>query len=374
MTRRLTLEVLAVTLVAVALSAPAWFSPPGWTPDGVVYETRVLELTGVSSVEARREAVAIGHGVVHGDGTRLTTSDVAENAHWYRRRVLLPAAAAVLSPVTGSRGLLDLAIGAYILLAAALFLLLRLRFAWAPAAIAIVAVIAFPPLRHYALRPLADGAGLLAVLVALLAMVMTVERSRWWLVLWVATIAVGSITKESISVAVLAAAVLAVRRARNAKWLLLTGLAAIAPALLLVKVSYWRELSGVTAEDFGRPVTESFVGVLENWLSAVAHLPLWDYEQQPLWALLLAAALLAFVLQRERTVPSQVMWATLIGSLVYLASLPNPTSLRLEFVLLPVAAYGIAGSCERFPLTRRLMTGSDDQGLLSIAPQRSQRS
>ncbi len=373
MARRLTLEALAMTLVAVALSAPAWFSPPGWTPDSVVYETRVLELTGVPSVEARREAVALGDGVVHSNGTRLTTRDVAENAHWYRRRVLLPAAAAVLSPVTGSRGLLDLAIGTYILLAAALFLLLRLRFALAPAAIATVAVITFPPLRNYALRPLADGAGLLAVLVALFAMVMTVERSRWWLVLWAGAIAVGSLTRESISVAVLAAAVLAVRRARNAKWLLLTGLAAIAPAMLLVKVSYWQQLAEVTADDFGRPVTERFGGVLENWLSAVAHLPLWDYEQQPLWALLLAAALLAFLLQRERTVPSQVMWATLIGSLVYLASLPNPTSLRLEFVLLPVAAYGIAKSCERLPVTRRFLTGPYDNGLLSIAPEGAQR-
>jgi hypothetical protein len=363
MVKRLTLEALVVTLAAVALSAPAWFAPPRWTPDSVVYEARALELTGVPSADARREAIAIGHGVVHLNGRRLTTNEVAQDEHWYRRRVLLPAAAALLQPVTGSRGLLDVAIGAYILLAPALFLLLRLRFARVPAAIATVAVMAFPPLTNYALRPLSDGAGLLAVLIALLAMVMTVERSRWWLGLWVAAIAVGSVTRESIAVPVLVAAVLTIRRVRNASWLLLTGLAAIAPAMLFIKISYWRQLSLVTAGDFGRPVTERFGPVLHSWLSAVAHLPLWDYEQQPLWTLLLAAALFAFVCQRESTAPRLVISATLIGSLLYLASLPNPTFLRLEFVLLPVAAYAVARSCEWLPLhptrlRRRFTTGS----------------
>ena len=367
MGRRLTLEALGVTLAAVALSAPAWFSPPRWTPDSVIYEARVLELAGVPSVRARREAIAIGHGVTHLNGKRLTTSEVAQNEHWYRRRVLLPAAAAILRPVAGSRGLLDLAIGAYILLAPALFLLLRLRFAPAPAAIATVAVMAFPPLRNYALRPLSDGAGLLAVLVALLAMVLTVERSRWWLGLWIPAIIVGSVTRESVAVPVLVAAVIAVRRVRNAGWLLLTGLVAIAPAMLLIKVSYWRQLALVTASDFGRPVTERFSVVLDNWFSAVVHLPLWDYEQQPLWTLLLAAALFAFVCQREATVPRQVISATLIGSLLYLASLPNPTFLRLEFVLLPVAAYAVARSCELIPsypaqLRQRFATGSGSHG------------
>lgn len=243
--------------------------------------------------------------------------------------------------------MLDVAIGAYILIAPALFLLLRLRFACVPAAVATLAVMVFPPLTDFALRPLTDGAGLLLVLVALIAIVLTVERSRWWLVLWLAAVAVGSITRESIAAAVLAAAVLALRRVRNAGWLLLTGIGAIAPAMLLVNTSYWRQLAEVTASDFNRPAATGFGHVALEWVNAVLLLPLWDVRQAPVWAAVLLFTLFVFVCWRERTVTRQVMTASLIGSVVYLASLPNSTDLRLEFVLLPVAAYAIARSCER---------------------------
>src|SRR5262249_53747694 len=94
--------------------------------------------------------------------------------------------------------------------------------------------------------------------------------------------------------------------------------------------------------ELGDPVDTTFGGVLSHWAAAMARLPVWDVRAQPACTLLLAASLLLFLVVRDRSIPGLVMQALLVGGLVYLASMPNPTELRLEFVLFPVAAY--AGS------------------------------
>jgi hypothetical protein len=341
---------LALAVIAVGLSTTAWLHQPRWTPDGLMYEARTLEFSGVRPAQAQREAVSEAPPIMHQDGRQFVPNDIAVNGRFYKRRILVPAAAAAIRPLGGDRALLDIAIGAYILLAPALFLLLRLRFTTAAAATGTLAVLVFPPLTNFALRPLTDGAGLLAVLIAVAAMILTVERGKQWLGLWIPAVAVGSITREGIAVPVIAALVLALRRTRNAKWLAATGIAAIAPAMLLIRVSYWHYLALLTSGELHQTYTLSLAGEVEQWADAVAHLPLWDFQQEPLWTLLLVAPLVVFLRRREPTVPARVMRAIVLAAVVYLAAMPNATQLRLEFVLLPAAAFAVALIAER--LTR----------------------
>jgi hypothetical protein len=153
-------------------------------------------------------------------------------------------------------------------------------------------------------------------------------------------IALGSITRESIVVPVIAAGVLAVRRLPNARVLFATGIVAVAPAMLLIHLSYWHELAVITANELGDPVDTTTWGILAHWGSALVHMPLWDLRAEPVWTLCLVVALAVFLLARDRSVAGRAMQGVLIGGIVYLGSMPTQTQLRLESVLFPVAAYG----------------------------------
>jgi hypothetical protein len=116
-----------------------WTRPPHWSPDGLFYEAQRLEVAGASAEDARtrvffadpRYRAARDHAFPPQSPTRTTLLNrrwVEYSAANYRRRWAVPAAAAAISPLFGQRSLLIVSLVGYVLLAALLYLWLRLRF------------------------------------------------------------------------------------------------------------------------------------------------------------------------------------------------------------------------------------------------------
>ena len=338
--------IVALAALATLISAGSWFGAVRWTPDGLAYQAKTLEIRGEAPATAEKDAVA-ATGVMrldYGRGPRVTARSLGTAMPYYRRRLLVPAVAALIYPLTGTRSLLAVSIAAYVLLIPALYGLLRLRFSRRAAAISAGCMALFPPLIDFSMRPLTDAPGLLMLVVAGIAAMLVVRHGMRWLPLWIAAVAVGSVTREGIAVVIIACGLLALEREARmrAAALFVSGVAAAAPATLLLGFPYRRELAVVTAQDLRVHVDQTWLGILHHWIDAVVRIPVWDFRDVPLATVILAAGLALFLLGRDRSVDGRMMRALLVGGFVFLAALPNPTQLRLEFVLLPVVAYGFA--------------------------------
>jgi hypothetical protein len=349
---------LALVSLAILLSVRAWTAPIAWDPDGLAYQAKTLEYSGVPHSEALSRAFAL-RGLATPQTARIellaeSEAQFASDMRWYRRRVVVSEAASWVRPVLGDRSLLAVSIAAYVLFGAALYILLRLWFARPFALLVTSLVLAFPPLQRWSFAPMTDSAGVLSLTLALIAATLTVRRGRRWLPLWAAAIAIGSFTRESIAAAVAASAVLVIRRAPRSISLFAVGAAALAPAALLLRYPMRLAFANVAARHLRVPVDTSNLALLKHWAILAIGSPLYDLVSQPLWTGILLVTVAMTLFARVGGADSAIPQAAAVGALIYLASFPSMSDLRLEIILLPAAAIGTGLLAQDIVATARL--------------------
>lgn len=358
--------VLILLLVGVVIAAPQALQKEQWSPDGLFYEAQKKEVQGASAQEARREVWASDAATQlkrdeRGEPPAQRRVDnpawVEYSAHNYRRRWTVPAAAAALDPVTGPRSLKIVNLLGFVAFGPVLFLLLRRRFAPALAAGAAFLMIVMPPLLSQAAAPGTDTWGLALMTAGLLFALLVRDVGTRWLAAWIVTVLLLSFTRDATAILVIAAAWLAFQdRSRRMVVVLATGIAASLPAPLLFSVPL-REHLAYVFNDLRIPTDTSWGAILGEYPSALVNLVRADLRYPletavPPYTLLLG--LLAIVgiglvvlhaVRGDRF--AQYMAATGVGGLFTILIVADPSDLRLELVLLPVAATGVALLGER---------------------------
>jgi len=274
-----------------------------------------------------------------------------------RRRALFPAAPRLLG---------------YLLVGPVLFLLLRRRFSTGLSAGLALACTLAPPVYKWSLGMRVDSWGLTLEALGLLAAVLVKDLGRRWLALWVAAIAALSITRDSAAILLPAVAwLLIVERddpdaRRTNLTLLATGLLAALPAFILggtpVRDNLAYVISGyeIPDESSWSFVASGYLDQLWRTVSTDLTYPV-DFAAPVAVVLyaglaLAAAALVALVARPSRGDPYfSLMKAAIPGCVVLLLLANNPQAYRLELVLVPVAAVGLAVLAMRL-LARRTAT------------------
>jgi hypothetical protein len=359
MPRRLLPVLVALVLASIALLAVggSLSGPVHWTPDGLFYQARSLELRGTDRADAQRSVFAGAPGAELRRTDPERSGDpawVAYNAQFYERRVAVPAAAAALDGVAGERAIVDVSVAGYLVAVLALFAFLLLRFRLAVAAAVTLATIFLPTLTHHAGLPLTDSWGVALETLALVSAVLVLERGRSWLVLWVLTLLLLSFTRDSAWIPVLGAAWLAFRsRTRLAALLLGTGIAASIPVALLFPMPI-RDLLAEMLNG-AQPVANP------SWSFVIAHYPgaLVDLLRDdggwvrdgnwysPAYLLIGLACLAALARGRAGGPSATLLKASAVAGALYVAVVPVFSALRLELVLVPMAAFGLALAAEQ---------------------------
>lgn len=346
------LAALALAAVAALSMSDTLREPVRWTPDGLFYQARAAELQGTDRGEALARTF---QGPL---GARLRAIDpersgdpgwVAYNARFYERRVTVPAAAAALEPVAGDRAILDLSVAGYVAAILAVFGLLLLRFSPFVAAAVALATIAFPALSFHAGFPLTDSWGVALGTAAIACAVLALERGRRWVIAWAAVLLLLAFTRDSVLVLVLAAAWLAFReRSRVSYWLLGTAVAAAVPVMLLFAMPL-RELLAMMLNDAQPDPGASWASVAERYPGAIVELLQADggFVREGAWlsaAYLIAGVGLLFLLGRGRRGSSAttLLKGAAVAGVGYVLAVPIFSAFRLELVLVPMAAFGLA--------------------------------
>jgi hypothetical protein len=309
----------------------------------------------------------------------------------------------------GDRSILTMSLVSYVALGAALFFLLRRRFADATSLIVSLAALLLPPVSYWAGFPLTDLPALLLLTAALLAALVAVERGRLWIGAWALTMLLYGFTRESAFVAALAACWLAARtRTRRAVVVALTGIVAVLPAPILfgaairttlafafsgndiprddswsyVADRYWPYLRWLLDNDI--PSRARPAGAIAIWLVAILLLV---HPQRPRWRhardVVLAAALLVFTLLllgsalgvvADSSIPTglvlvlgivllvpisgrddpyvELMRGAALAGVAFVLVNPQWTAFRYELVLIPPAAAGFASALDELISSR----------------------
>jgi len=352
-------KTVVTSLVALALAAVALLSmadtlgePVRWTPDGLFYQARTLELQGTDREQALAETFQGPQGAAMRAVDPERSGDpewVSYNAQFYERRLIVPAAAAALEPVAGDRALLDLSVAGYVAAVLAIFALLLLRFSLPIAAAVSLATIALPALSNHSGFPLTDSWGLALQTAALGCGILALERGRRWVIGWAIALLVLAFTRDSALILVLAAAWLALtQRSRVSYWLLGTSVAASASVALLFAMPM-RELLAMMLNDAQPDPGASWISILERYPAAIVDLLQADggYVRNGAWgsALYLLAGLgLLFLLGRgpRASAGTSLLKAGALAGAAYVVAVPIFSAFRLELVLVPMAAYGLA--------------------------------
>lgn len=346
------LAVAALVAVAGTLGGPA-----RWTPDGLFYHARSLELRGMDRAAALDRAFQgpLGAELRRVDPERSgDPAWVRYNAAFYERRVAVPLAATAVEPVAGDRAILDVSLAGYVAAVLAIFGLLLLRFRLIVAAAVALATVFLPALTHHASFPLTDSWGLALQTAALACAILALQRGPRWLVGWVAAVAVLSFTRDSFWIPILAAAWLAFTlKSRITVALLLSGVAAALPVLLLFSVPT-RELLAQMLND-ARPAPDASWGfIAERYPGAVVDLLRADggFVRDGAWysAVYLTGGLaLLFALGRGKDggPMASFLKAAACAGVAYVLAVPVFSALRLELVLIPMAAFGLGLAAER---------------------------
>ena len=333
--------------LGASLSMSALRGPVLWTPDGLHYESMLLQVRGASERDAIREAftgpIASRLEAADTSRRRLRDLDLVQSTHrFYEHRRLLPVLGAAIYPVLGERSLQAISILAYIAIGPVLYLLLRRRASWWAAVGVAAFVILLPPVRLWSFFPLTDSAGLLLMLVAGIAATSVLQGRPRWLALWCVALAGLSFTRETFVACLVAVGILSLGGWRRSSQLLVTGVASVVPALLLydVPTRYYMDctlnLSDCSEGNGWSHVLSGYPGSLGRMLVNDA------VEHTTVTAWVLIGAFLLFR-SADRGDAYFAFWrGAFVGGLVVLALLPNSTDFRLEFVLLPSAAVGTA--------------------------------
>jgi energy-converting hydrogenase Eha subunit E len=359
--------VLGAMVAVVALPGYVKIDEP--TSDGLFYEVRRLQLQGHSDAESTRmvfdaplarQVAAIEDEP--GEPRVLDPAWVEYSKRFYERRWLVPGLAAVVDPVVGDepgRALRVASLIGYVLVAPILFLLLRRRFPPLLSAGVALACTLAPPVYKWSLGMRVDSWGLMLEALALLAVVLVKEAGHGWLVLWVASIAALSVTRDAAVVALAAVAwLLLVERRRPAATrsnalLLATGIPALLPAYLLAGAPVRENLAYVIT-GYEIPADSSWGFVAENYLDQLWRTITTELEYPldfpaPVALLLyagLAIALVALVWLLARPARGDpyfsLMKAAVPAGVVLLLLANNPQAYRHELVLVPMVAAGLA--------------------------------
>jgi hypothetical protein len=346
------LVALALAAVAVLTMADTLREPVRWTPDGLFYQARAAELSGTDRGQALAQAFQgpLGERLRAIDPERSGDPEwVSYNAQFYERRITVPAAAAALEPVSGDRAILDLSVAGYVAAILAIFALLLLRFALPVAAAVTLATIAFPALSFHAGFPLTDSWGVALETAAIACAILALERGRRWVIGWALALLLLAFTRDTVLVLVLAAAWLAFKeRSRVSYWLLGTSVAAALPVMLVFSMPM-RELLAMMLNDAQPDPGASWVSIAERYPAAIVDLLQADGGFVRDGALLSAAFLLAglallFVLGRgaRASGATRLLQAGAVAGALYVLAVPIFSAFRLELVLVPMAAFGLA--------------------------------
>lgn len=359
--------VLTLLLIGLAIAVPLALQRPYWSPDGLFYEAQKKEVQGASAQQARREVWA-GDAAAQlkraerdlPPGLRRVDNPawVEYSAQNYRRRWTVPALAAALDPVAGERSLGLVSLLGFVAFGPALFLLLRRRFAPASAIGATLPMVVMPPLLTQAPSAGTDTWGLTLLTVGLLLALLVRDRGPRWLAGWIAAVLLLSFTRDATAILVIAAAWLAFQeRSRRMVAVLATGIAAALPAPLLFSLPL-REHLAYVFNDLRIPTDTRWSAILGEYPSALVELVRSDLRYPletavPPYTMVLGvlalaglATVVAHAVRGDRF--ARYMTAAGAGGLLMILAVPDPTDLRLELVLLPVAATGVALLAERF--------------------------
>jgi hypothetical protein len=353
------LVVAMLAAIAVVTVWPTADDPVEWTPDALYYQAKLLEYRGVPHDEAMERAF---EGPLSAE-LRARDPEHTANATWvdynepfYERRVAVPLAGAALYPLAGDRSLLLISLAGYAAAVLALFGLLLLRFRVAVAAAIAGLTALLPPLVDHASFPLTDSWGLALEIGALTAALLTLDRGRRWLALWIPVIAVLAFTRDSTWIPILAALWCAVRlRSGRAAWLAGTGFLAALPALLLFTVPV-RDLLGLLVNESDIPADRSWSFILGEYPGAIVELVRANggFVRDGAWfggLYLVGGIVLLFVLSLRRRGSGrdhavQLMLAGAVAAVLYVLAAPLFSAFRLELVAVPMAAFGLALAAE----------------------------
>jgi hypothetical protein len=348
---------VAFACLAVVHVWPAFHHPVVWTPDSLYYEAKLLEIKGVDHDAAMKRTF---DGPLSAE-LRARDPQKTGNPRWvkynepfYERRVAVPLAGAAIEPLAGQRSLLDLSLAGYVAVILALFGLLLLRFRLVIASAVTLATIFLPPLVKHSSFPLTDSWGLALEITALAAALLTLDRGLRWLPLWIGAIVLLAFTRDSTWIPILAAGCCALRyRTRVPVTLFATGVVAALPALVLFSTPV-RDLLALLVNNSQPPADPS-------WSFIARHYPgaLWElvranvgFLRRGEWYTAFyfvggVLALLALVRRRRALGTAGLMMASAaVLGVLYVVAAPVFSAFRLELVVVPVAAYGLALAAE----------------------------
>jgi hypothetical protein len=360
---------LLVWAVVAVVAVPGFVKLDEPNSDGLFYEVKKLRIEGHGPAEATRlvfdGAIARQTAAIEDEPSHPRVLDpawVEYSKRFYERRLLVPALAAAVDPIVGhvpGRGLRVASLLGYLFVAPVLFLLLRRRFSpWLSAGLAVACTLA-PPVYKWSLGMRVDSWGLQLEALALLSAVLVKDLGRRWLALWIVAIGALSITRDAETVLLPAVAwLLFVERGdreatRTNLALLGTGVAASVPAFLIGGAAVRDNLAyviggyNIPADSSWSYVASGYLDQLWRTISTDATYPV-DFAA-PVAVVLYAglalaiAALVAVIARPSHGDPYfSLMKAAIPGSIVLLLLANNPQAYRLELVLVPIAAVGLA--------------------------------
>lgn len=360
---------LVVLLVAVLASLHAWTSPVNWSsPDALYYQAKTLSYRGQDEHTALHEAFESPQaaGILAseraerrenpGTAAQFTSSRwIDYSSRFFHRRILVSLIAAGIYPITGLRSVLTVSLIGYLLVALALFALLRRRFGrWLSAAVACVCILA-PPLRYASFVPATDSWGLLLEICALLSATLVFDKGPRWIAAWVVALLALSITRDDSVVPLVAVGcVFLQRRERRSAILLVTGALSILPAIAIWGNASIRENLGFVFTGYSpRAEHESWGFVLSHYPSHAWHLIHSDITfghtlgaEGILWYLFVIVALFGVFLMIKRIRGTddyfRLFTYAILGGAIYVGLFGEFSNLRQELVLLPSAAVALA--------------------------------
>ncbi|MDA0180309.1 hypothetical protein OJ997_08380 [Solirubrobacter phytolaccae] len=354
---RITIVALALIVASLVAVGGSLSGPPRWTPDGLFYHARALELRGADHDAALSTTF---QGPLAADLRRLDperTGDmgwVRFNAQFYERRVAVPAAAAVLEPIAGDRAVLDVSLAGHVAAVLAIFALLLLRFRLAVAGPVALAVAFLPALVDHSSFPQTDSWGLALMTGALISGILALERGPRWLVPWTAALGLLALTRDSTWVPLLAVLWITVTlRSRVAVGLLATAALTTLPIFLLIPVPM-RELLAQMLNG-AQPVSDpTWSFIIGRYPDAILELVRANggFVRDGQWytaAFLLGGLLALFLLTRgaRGSMALTMLKAATVAGVAYVLTVPVFSAFRLELVLVPMAAVGVALAVER---------------------------
>lgn len=359
--RRDLLVMSALLVFGILLALP--YSGPGvrWAPDSLFYLAQKREVQGVERRAALREVFASDAATLLKREERglSPASRRIDNPSWqtyssrfYRRRWTVPVLASALEPLVGRRSIEDPSLLGWALLAPLLYLLLRRRFAAGVAAAVSVFCTVLPPIFFVAPVPSTDLLALTLLVAGLLVAWQVRVRGLRWLAPWILVVLVLSFTRDATIVLIAATGWLALReRSRRTVAILTTGILASLPAPLLFSAPL-RENLAYTFNEYRIPTDTSWSTILGEYPQRAATVLRYDVEYPldtaiPVLAgamgILVIVGLLKLYVRSDRHDPFLILARGAgFGSLVTVLSAMNYSNGRLELVLIPSIATGLA--------------------------------